>query len=362
MPRKELGISDEEWIKKRDACWIQNTWSATITPKGAFFCEVAGSLDMLFDGPGGWEVEPNWWKRTPEEFGDQLHWCEMCSGCLDVPKRISNDERDDMTPQVYERLKAMGSPKISKKKYFVHNPETFDKSLYHTFTGGNDYMEAAGNIRTSQKNRDYYPKNFLQVTSQTLPVVLAMKKAQDWVILSDDELNGKIAHRYFSDVVINPGCIYLTDNNVVVFNVNAKSLRTLFDSNTPPRNFLEKENIWNYYPLDKIIKVNLQESIFEKIFVDCLSEVPHGSKLVIFGADAWGRKFFARLINEPLYRLCGWVDTRNFGYPVLPVDINLLNFTDYIIVTFPSKETCIQVENALKNSGIDPKKILRLHL
>ena len=125
---------------------------------------------------------------------------------------------------------------------------------------------------------------------------------------------------------------------------------------------MEKEKIWNYYPPDKIIKVNLQESIFEKIFVDCLSEVPHGSKLVIFGADAWGRKFFARLINEPLYRLCGWVDTRNFGYPVLPVDINLLNFTDYIIVTFPSKETCIQVENALKNIGIDPKKILRLHL
>ena len=33
MTRKELGISDEEWIKKRDACWVQNTWSA---PKGLF--------------------------------------------------------------------------------------------------------------------------------------------------------------------------------------------------------------------------------------------------------------------------------------------------------------------------------------
>ena len=359
MPRKELGISDEEWIKKRDACWVQNTWSATITPKGAFFCEVAGALDMLFDGPGGWEIEPNWWKRTPEEFGEQLQWCELCSGCLDVPQRISNDERDDMTPQIFERLKAMGSPKISKKKYFVHNPQNFDKSAYHTFTGGNEYIIAAGGLRTTNKNRDYYPKNFLQVTSQTLPFVLAMKKAQDWIILADNELNGQIAHIYFKDVVINPGCVYMTDNNVVVFNVNAKSLRELLKSN---KNFLETKNIWNYYPPDKIVKVNLSEAFYEKSVADCLSEVPHGSKLVIFGADAFGRKLFERLINDPLYKLCGWVDTRNCGYPVLPADINLLNSVDYIIVAFQSKETCCQVEELLRNNGIDSKKILKLHL
>jgi len=49
ISRKELGIPDDKWMELRDKCWIQNTWSATITPKGAFFCEVAGALDMLFD-------------------------------------------------------------------------------------------------------------------------------------------------------------------------------------------------------------------------------------------------------------------------------------------------------------------------
>ena len=39
MSRRELGIPDDVWIKKRDACWIQNRWSATITPKGAFFAK-----------------------------------------------------------------------------------------------------------------------------------------------------------------------------------------------------------------------------------------------------------------------------------------------------------------------------------
>ena len=36
---------DEMW-RLIDDCWIQRYWSASITPKGAFFCEVAASFDM----------------------------------------------------------------------------------------------------------------------------------------------------------------------------------------------------------------------------------------------------------------------------------------------------------------------------
>ena len=87
--RKDLGLSDEEWYKLRDNCWIQNEWSATITPKGAFFCEIAGALDYLFDGPGGWRIEEDWWKRKPEDFADQLHWCEICGFALHTFMRIA---------------------------------------------------------------------------------------------------------------------------------------------------------------------------------------------------------------------------------------------------------------------------------
>lgn len=251
MPRKELGIPDDEWIKKRDACWIQNTWSATITPKGAFFCEVAGALDMLFDGPGGWKVEPNWWKRTPAEFGEQLKWCERCSGCLDVPQRISNDERDDMTPEVYNQLKAAGSPKIKQGKYVVHDPKTFDKSCYHTFTGANDYMDAAGNIRTSNKNRNYYPKNFYLAPFDYVRQIPANKNIKDWVVLSNDIEQGKKIFYFLQDCVINPGVLYLTDT-VSVFNVRASSLRKFFNTNEEL-----PENFWNYYPSDKVVKLDI---------------------------------------------------------------------------------------------------------
>ncbi|MCH5185704.1 MAG: hypothetical protein J1F64_06220 [Oscillospiraceae bacterium] len=109
VSRKSLGIPDDKWIELRNNCWVQNLWSASITPKGAFFCELAGALDMLFDGPGGWPVEPGWWKRTPEEFGDQLHWCELCGLACETFMRDANEEVYDVSPDVYEKLERAGS-------------------------------------------------------------------------------------------------------------------------------------------------------------------------------------------------------------------------------------------------------------
>ncbi len=109
ISRKSLGITDEEWPKIRDNCWIQNVWSASITPKGAFFCEVAASLDMLFDGPGGWEIEPGWWKREPKDFGDQLHWCELCGLACETFMRNANDRVYDVSEDIHEKLCKIGS-------------------------------------------------------------------------------------------------------------------------------------------------------------------------------------------------------------------------------------------------------------
>lgn len=114
VSRKDLGIPDEKWFPMRDNCFFQNQWSASITPKGAFFCEVAGSLDMLFNGPGGWKVEPGWWRRTPDEFGDQLQWCELCGGALFQQGRLASEEIDDISPSLLKKLEEVGSPKLRR--------------------------------------------------------------------------------------------------------------------------------------------------------------------------------------------------------------------------------------------------------
>lgn len=119
ISRKELGISDEQWEPLRDACWIQNTWSASITPKGAFFCEIAAALDVLFQGPGGWPIESDWWKREPEDFKEQLHWCELCGFACETFTRNANEKIDDVSPSLYEKLQTVNSPKVKANQVNV---------------------------------------------------------------------------------------------------------------------------------------------------------------------------------------------------------------------------------------------------
>lgn len=99
-------------------CPFQSHWSAAITPKGAFFCEIAASQDYLFEGPGGYPIEPGWWKKTPEQFQDQVDtFCGKCSGALPM-KTLSDNQGgracksvDVVSPGNYERLIAVGSPR-----------------------------------------------------------------------------------------------------------------------------------------------------------------------------------------------------------------------------------------------------------
>jgi hypothetical protein len=114
-----------------DNCPYQSRWSASITPRGAFFCEIAASLDALFDGPGGWPVEPGWWRRTVADYGSQIDaYCAKCSGALPMPTysdaRGGRDKpnKDLVSPGNLERLKAVGSPKALRGDY-----EIWDKKI-----------------------------------------------------------------------------------------------------------------------------------------------------------------------------------------------------------------------------------------
>jgi len=72
-----LVASEEIFPNKRDLfimtehCWIQEYWSASINPKGAYFCEIAASLSILLKGSRGWNVEPGWWKRVTKDYREQ---------------------------------------------------------------------------------------------------------------------------------------------------------------------------------------------------------------------------------------------------------------------------------------------------
>lgn len=106
-------------------CWVQWRWSPVITPRGAFFCEVAGALDLLFSGPGGYAIEKNWWNKDPWEFQDQVkRYCPMCSAAIPMPRPSSHRESDMVSISNAKRLKESGSPKYLNEKL-----EIFDKKI-----------------------------------------------------------------------------------------------------------------------------------------------------------------------------------------------------------------------------------------
>ena len=87
-------------------CWVPNSWSASINPRGAWFCEIAASLSMLFEEGQGWPVEPGWWWRTPKDFREQMEqFCPRCGFAAPIGLRASIDEVDDISPLNYEALK-----------------------------------------------------------------------------------------------------------------------------------------------------------------------------------------------------------------------------------------------------------------
>lgn len=125
-----------------DNCPFQARWSASITPKGAFFCEIAASLDWLFDGPGGYPILPGWWDKVQDQFQDQVdRYCGKCSGAIPLP--AYSDERggrdgpttDVVSPLNLERLLKVGSPKAQRGKCTVWQGELTKEDIENNRVG-----------------------------------------------------------------------------------------------------------------------------------------------------------------------------------------------------------------------------------
>jgi hypothetical protein len=237
VTRKELGIPDEEWFKLRDNCWIQNIWSATITPKGAFFCEIAASLDMLFDGPGGWPIEPGWWKRTPAEFGEQLNWCESCSVALKVPTMNANEDTDIVSPLMLEKLKKVNGPKIRNNKFVILDTANYDASKYDGHAADPIWYlpkEQGDQARVSPTHSTLYPHRIDVALMQGESEKATLSRDQltslnftDWVaVFRDPEAIDEEFLQQAAKCVLNPGCIYSYGKTVWLFDRRAKALQS----------------------------------------------------------------------------------------------------------------------------------------
>ena len=104
-----------------DDCWLQRQWCGTITPKGFFFCEVAGALDWVFGGPGGLPVTPGCWRRPLSDYQKQIdRWCQRCGMALNLKGRYASEERDDVSESNLKLLR--DSPRVCAGRYVRYVP------------------------------------------------------------------------------------------------------------------------------------------------------------------------------------------------------------------------------------------------
>lgn len=276
VTRKELGIPDEEWYELRDKCWVQNLWSASITPKGAFFCEVAAAMDATLNGPGGWDIEPGWWKRKPEDFGAQLNWCENCSACLPMPSRDARDMVDDVSPVWAKKLEEIKSPKLRKGLVHVFDAKAWSKDKHAIIDTHMPYMDdqesrmgktrdrmipqkvlevvwltgaLSGEATTALLGKLKEGKRLAAVAAQDpalepyaqavgVPFVTGAKayadlaaatKGRDWVLMTKDAAGPENMLQLIKNTVFNPGVVYSDGLGVGAsfqfFNFRALSLR-----------------------------------------------------------------------------------------------------------------------------------------
>lgn len=97
-----------------DDCWVQRTWCPCVAPWGrAYFCEVAYSWAMIQgEHDTGYELTPDWWQRTPEEFRDQRdRYCWRCGMCVPMERQPMTTMRERVSRSNRELFARLGSLK-----------------------------------------------------------------------------------------------------------------------------------------------------------------------------------------------------------------------------------------------------------
>lgn len=217
VARRDLGVPDDVWYRLRDRCWLQRSWSSSITPAGCYFCEVAAAIDWtLFGGRHGWPIEPDWWKRNPADFGRQLELCEFCAAPLNVPDRLPADAKDDVSPTTARLLTLAGSPRAAERCVLVEPQKDVGQSRFNVEA----YMQQEdgqvdNTVRIGACNRWVKPREIVGLVvcvdfSDWLPDVLRQNRPHFdrycVVTASHDKATQQIAAAAGVDLVVSDVC------------------------------------------------------------------------------------------------------------------------------------------------------------
>lgn len=100
---RDLGVSEEEWLKSREACDINQKWSAAIVEREgapyAYFCEVAAAMDGVRGRNHGVPASPGWWQMPIQAPGYQQQIQKCCDQGCGVPLKLKGHRDNE---QIYD--------------------------------------------------------------------------------------------------------------------------------------------------------------------------------------------------------------------------------------------------------------------
>lgn len=110
MDYRDYGLSEDDWVKVREGCDINQKWSGAIVERAgkpfAYFCEVAAAIDGATKQNHGVEAVPGWWKLPMSYFHEQVRKC--CDAGCGVPLRrkgsLDKDEQYDISSSWAARI------------------------------------------------------------------------------------------------------------------------------------------------------------------------------------------------------------------------------------------------------------------
>jgi hypothetical protein len=109
-------ILDEDLRKQLiDDCWVQRTWCATINHFGAYFCEVAAAYDVLMnEGINAWPVTPDWWRKTPDQFQNEVgKFCHTCGMAIPMEREFIKNRVEKFTLELLLKFREHGLSRVT---------------------------------------------------------------------------------------------------------------------------------------------------------------------------------------------------------------------------------------------------------
>jgi organic radical activating enzyme len=103
------------WTKAQRDCGIWRFCSKAIYNNKAYFCEVAASMDWLFDnGANGWDMDDAPFDKTNEEIAEQAEkFCHRCSWCIKYDP-ILKEYKQKISEPTLVSISNMGFPASAK--------------------------------------------------------------------------------------------------------------------------------------------------------------------------------------------------------------------------------------------------------